>query len=68
MLNKDKYATAKEAMQAFYKYCKPTKCHNCPLFDLKTSCYLLWMYADENDFKPAPQWQNDLMEKFTNKE
>ena len=68
MLNKNKYSTAKEAQQAFNKFCKSRKCHNCPLFDLGMSCYLLWVYADENDFKPTPQWQKKMVEKFTNKE
>lgn len=68
MKNFEKYASAKEAQQAFNKYCKPMKCHNCPLFDLGMSCYLLWGYADENDFKPAPKWKSNILKKFTNKE
>lgn len=72
MLNKDKYKTAQEARKVFYHYCINMSCRECPYYcenSSENSCSFLWLYAEaEADKNPTPQWQKNLMEKFTSKE
>lgn len=68
MQNKDKFATAKEAWEAFVNYCDDHNCKRCPQRKSKWSCGFAWLYAEEQTEKPTPQWQENVMDKFTNKE
>ena len=71
MKNKDKYATAEEAYRAWYAFCKAQpSCSDCKYEHC--DCFSNWIYdeaeEDNNEAKEPPQWQNNLMEKFTSKE
>lgn len=70
MTNFEKYKTPREAFEAFTECCHNVKsgCEECPYNGCDVSCYFMWLYTDLKDKKPTPQWQSNILNKFTTKE
>lgn len=69
MQNFEKYKTAKERTNAFKNFCDLYKeCQGCPLAEKaireNTYCSYLWLDLD----KETPQWQENIVNKFTRKD
>ena len=73
MRNDNKFVTAKERHEAFFAFCRSHKsCTYCPLQSeglksLHVSCEYKWLDLEEGDEEP-PQWQKNIMNKFTDRE
>lgn len=71
MKNFEKYKTPKEAYEAYNKEClNHRSCKACPYSDngKPDRCEFRWLYKDIPEPKTTPQWQNNLMDKFTRKD
>ena len=72
MKNYEKYKTAEEAFNARRRFCKAQEsCINCRYSNssrkIKAPCDYRWFY-DEAESDEKPQWQKNIMNKFTSKE
>lgn len=72
MKNLEKYKTAEEAYHAFRSYCDTQeKCRKCKYTNLgrriKVACDFKWLY-DDDEKNSTPQWQKNILNKFTSKE
>ena len=71
MKNKDKYKTYEDAYKAWGAFCMTqNKCMTCP-YRQYSQCSLKWLYdeaKDDDEKKPTPQWQKNILNKFTSKE
>ena len=72
MKNNDKFVTPQERERAFETFCYLNQCKDCPVDYAKQTygisrCVFAWLNL-ETKVKEAPQWQENFMGKFTDKE
>lgn len=69
MKNKEKFDNYDDALMAFYTECSKHVCSSCPYaYNGKPlRCDIRWLYT-ETEPKPTPQWQENIMGKFSSKE
>jgi hypothetical protein len=74
MTNKVKYKTPRELERAFQNYCNVNMCNTCPITYVKrmfsvSRCLVAWLELDsETGCLPTPQWQKNIMNRFTDRE
>lgn len=69
MKNFEKYKTPEKAADAFYSYCNNKRCEYCFFYKnfAVLPCNIQWLYYDDEK-NPTPQWEDNLMNKFTRKD